>query len=121
MKIINDNTLFDSAGRELAIRFIQRIASLLHEAPEVAFDVRSDEAFDSELLFNLCFFGIVEFEEQSGIEVNGKKYTPRVAFDPHRSTSDDHILVGNTAVHGFVDSAEIAEGIARARASLESQ
>lgn len=115
MKLIDDNQVFEAAAEELAIRFITRIAICLHEAPEIAFDVTSADAATSDLLFTICFKGAIEFEEQSGIDVNGAKHTPRVAFDTTTSDGLRQVLVGSAQVHGKVDDAQLDEGVKRAR------
>lgn len=113
----NDDT-FAIAVQELAVRFIQGIAICLHKSPDVAFDVTRADAANSDLLFDICFKGAIEFEEQSGIEVVGTKYTPRVVFDSSRFNNVHTILIGSSLVHGMIDSPQLAEGVMRARRSV---
>lgn len=119
MQLVNNTEVFDPAASELAIRFIQSMALCLHKSTSVDFDVLSPNAANSDLLFEICFKGAVEFEEQSGIEADGTKYTPRVAFDNTRYGTGDTILVGNGLVHGKIDDPQLAEGVKRARESLK--
>lgn len=115
MDLIHDTNTFAPAARELAVRFIQRAAVVLHQAPEVDFDVADHDAAQSDLLFNICFFGVAEFEEQSGIDVLGVRYTPRVSFEPLCGSAANTILIGNTLVHGQIEQKQLAEGVTRAR------
>lgn len=119
MELIDDNQVFAIAAEELAIRFIQSIAICLHRSPQVAFDVNSEDAATSDLLFDICFKGAADFEEQSGIEVTGTKYTPRVAFDTSRFSTDHKILIGSEQVHGKIDDAQLVEGVERARQQVK--
>lgn len=84
MQLKHDTDTFIVAANELAIRFTESIATCLHQSSDVEFDVTSADAASSNLLFEICFKGAIEFEEQSGVEADGAKYTPRVAFDTSR-------------------------------------
>lgn len=119
MQLVHNTEVFDPAANELDIRFIQSMALCLHKSASVDFDVLSPNAASSDLLFEICFKGAGEFEEQSGIEADGTKYTPRVAFDNTRYGNGDTILVGNGLVHGMIDDPQLAEGVRRARESLK--
>jgi len=118
MPLIEERETYAAAAEELAIRFITRMAICLHTAPEIEFDVTHADAAQSDLLFDICFKGAVEFEEQSGIEVGGTKYTPGIAFHTSRSTTANDILVGGALVHGLIDDPQLAEGVRRARKSV---
>lgn len=115
MQLIDDTQAYAFAAEELAIRFIKRIAICLHNAPEIDFDVTHVDAAQSDLLFDICFKGAVEFEEQSGIEVGGAKYTPSIAFN----TGNDVLLRG-ASVHGLIDDPQLSEGVKRARESVSN-
>lgn len=110
--------VYHTAARELTVRFVQRIASLLHDAPDVPFDVDAADAARSQLLFDLCFLGIVQLEEQSGIEAGQVVVTPSVAFTPHDGTGTAPVLTSGSPLHRFVEEDTLSEGIARARAAL---
>lgn len=115
MQLSQDNDTFAIAARELTVRFVRHVATIMHEAPEIAFDVTHSDASKSDLLFNMCFLGIVQFEELSGIDVNGAKHTPRVAFDINRNSPSNTVLIGDTLLHGLVEDSTLAEGVERAR------
>lgn len=115
MQLKHDTDTFIVAANELAIRFIQSIATCLHQSSDVNFDLANAEAANSDLLFEICFKGAIEFEEQSGIEADGSKYTPRVAFDTTRFGDEEIILIGAGSVHGMIDDPQLSEGVERAR------
>lgn len=115
MQLTQDNNRFAIAARELTVRFVRNVATIMHEAPEIAFDVTHPEAVKSDLLFNMCFLGIAQFEELSGIDVSGMNHTPRVAFDTNRNSPSNTVLIGDTQLHGLVGNSTLAEGVERAR------
>lgn len=118
MQLIEDRETYAAAAEELAIRFITRMAICLHTAPEIEFDVTHVDAAQSDLLFDVCFKGAVEFEEQSGIKVGGTQYTPGIAFHTSRHNTGNDVLVGGALVHGLIDDPQLAEGVKRARQSV---
>jgi len=118
MELIEDRETYAAAAEELAIRFITRMAICLHTAPEIEFDVTHADAAQSDLLFDICFKGAVEFEEQSGIEVGGTKHTPGIAFHTSSPSTENDILIGGALVHGLIDDPQIVEGVSRARQSV---
>ncbi|WP_422370149.1 hypothetical protein [Hoeflea sp.] len=117
MSIIQDNQLFEPIATEFVIRYVAVIARLLDQSPLVDFSLDSLTDEMNGLLFDLCFFGVVQLEEQSGFEGNGKTYTPRVAFETDRSTAEPNILLGDTIVHGLIETPVLEAGLARARTS----
>lgn len=119
MEVIKDPDAFSAAADELAIRYIRAIAICLHKSSDVAFDLTDTNAEDSELLFDICFKGAIQFEGQSGIEVDGTKYTPKVVFEGTRSNAQQNTVIAGGLVHAKIDDQQIIEGVARARASVQ--
>ncbi|MEM8579640.1 MAG: hypothetical protein AAF922_11545 [Pseudomonadota bacterium] len=119
MQLIQENETFEAAAREMTIRFIEAVAMCLHRSKDVAFDLADPEAVYSDLLWEVCFKAMIELEEQSGMDVEGDRYTPRVAFNTSRDAPSSAVIIGNAAVHGMVDDPQISHAVERARQRLE--
>lgn len=119
MAIDHDDSIFGPLAREFVVRYVEKTALLLHRERSVSFDLLVYDTAMSDLLFNVCFLTIAQFEEQSGFESNGCAYTPRVAFETKRPASSPNLLVGDTLLHGLVEDDVLNEGVSRARTSLE--
>ena len=121
MAIDHNERIFGPIADEFVVRYVKTIALNLHRNDLVPFDVHVYDTAMSDLLFELCFLGIAQFEEQSGFEGDGKTYTPRAAFETDRNAPSPTLLLGDTLLHGLVEDDVLNEGIARARASLGKQ
>jgi hypothetical protein len=121
MQVTNNPDAFSAAADELAIRLIRIIALCLHKSPDVAFDLTDPEAVDSELFFDLCFKSAAAFEEQSGIDVDGVRYTPKVVFEANRFGPEEHVIIDGGSVHAKIDDSQTIEGFARALASIDAK
>lgn len=117
MQTIQDNDLFAALSEELTIRFVTFMARLLHTNTAAIFDLQNLTPDANNLLHDMCFFGIAQFEEQSGIEQGTERYVPRPTFTPRRAT-DGPLIVGDTIIHGLLSDEVLAEGVARAKAQL---
>lgn len=118
MGLIQDNALFADISREFAVRYVALMARVFHSEDLVSFDLHNITDRDRDLLSNLCFFGLVNFEEQSGFDGAGKTYTPRVAFETDKTNAEPTVLIGANLVHGLIEDDVLNAGIERARAGL---
>ena len=111
----NDEQAYAEFAQEFAVRFAQTTASLLSESPIVDFDLDTIDTQQMDLLFNLCFFGIAAFEEQSGFFRDEKKFVPRPVFEPVPKKENPSFLIGSIAIHGQVEDDILKEGIERVK------
>lgn len=118
MGLIQDNTLFAGITREFVIRYVEHTARILHGQDLVVFDLEQVTGDARDLLFDLCFIGILNFEEQGGFDGAGKSYTPRVAFETDKTNPEPTVLIGDTIVHGLIEDDVLDAGLAGARAKL---
>lgn len=107
---------FEVLARKLVVRYLEALAAGLARSQLVAFSLDKIGPAELDLMFDLGFIGIAQFEEQSGIAVRDATYTPRVAFEKGRAASAADVLIGDTLLHGLVDDDTIHEAIARAAA-----
>jgi len=115
MPLIENEKDFDPMARELVVRYIAKMARLLAGQKLVDFDLANLSEAGKDLLFDICFFGIAEFEEQSCIDAASPCLNPRVTFETKAPTMPPTLMLGSVFLHGLVDRDTINEGIARAR------
>lgn len=120
MSLINDDTVYRKLSEELVIRHVDLMARILHSNPNVPFDLFELTKDADILLFDICFFSISTFEEQSGFEVDGNRFLPKPAF----TTPDSHdkkVVIGDTILHGLADDPYIALGLERAKSKVDEK
>ena len=117
MKVQHDPALFENIGKEFVARYVDALARALHREDLVDFNVNALSPEAENLLYNLCFVGMVEFEELSGFPRNGVNYTPRVSFED-RQSSEAELLIGDAYMHGLLDDDALKAGLESAQNTL---
>ncbi|SNR76921.1 hypothetical protein [Puniceibacterium sediminis] len=108
MPIDRNDPRFKIVATEFATRYVTAIAHQLRNSDLVTFSVDATTEEQSGILFDLCFFGMLQLEEQTGIEGDGQTWIPRVAFQEKGTTAEPNILLGDTIVHGLIDQVQEA-------------
>lgn len=119
MLVTRDNETFGALSTEFAIRFVEFMARTLHQNSAAQFDLARMTPEAEALLYDICFFGIAQFEERSGMMHEGKRFGPLASFEtigqrPYK------IVIGDTVIHSLLEDDVMAEGVERARSEVLS-
>jgi len=117
MQVTKENETFAALSAEFAIRFVEFMARTLHRNVASDFDLGHLTQEAEALLYDICFFGIAQIEERSGMVHEEVQYAPLASFEtigqrPYK------IVVGDAVIHGLLEDDVMAEGISRARAHM---
>ncbi|MFY0611001.1 MAG: hypothetical protein JXQ99_05705 [Hyphomicrobiaceae bacterium] len=118
---VTDDAAFEAVAKEFAIDYLRKIAKTLHDNPSVDFDLESPSESQSELLFDLAFFGAIAFENKRPTVVGDIRYVPVFSGFSYTTTGGtNRILTGSALIHGLVDDPKlVSEALARAKAQIE--
>ncbi|MEM6384220.1 MAG: hypothetical protein AAF739_16220 [Pseudomonadota bacterium] len=119
MDVKQDEELFVELGKELATRFIEAMARILHESQLVDFDLDAISQRQKDLLQDLSFFGIIEFEARDGLFVGPRRFDPQPAFKSRLANGAETLCIGNAQIHAFEDD-QLWAAIERARRSTRA-
>lgn len=117
MPLTEDDTLFAPLARAFAVRYVTRLAGVLHRQKTVAFDLTALDAEAKDLLFDLCLIGAAQYEDQFGFDQDGRRYVPRPSFEI-RGVRPADILIGKMLLRAAFEDEVLDAGIARAQAML---
>ncbi|SEA85636.1 hypothetical protein [Rubrimonas cliftonensis] len=120
--ISTDDILFERLGRAYVTRFVSTVALVLHRSPAADFDVHAPEAPASDLLFDLCFLGVAQMEERSGLDDAGRRYFPLATFETGGADgAPRRVIEGAALLHGMVEEPLISAAVELARASAAGE
>ncbi len=114
MTLLKDEMLYSNLSDEFIVRYVARIARILDREPLVKFSLSAMDQADRDLLFTVCYEGVVNFEDAPALNGAGQAYVPRPSFHT-KSETDPDVVVGDTLLHHLIDDPLIERGIEYAR------
>ncbi|QIR86483.1 hypothetical protein [Paracoccus sp. AK26] len=115
MPILHDDQTY-ARLTEIATRIVAVVTRILHASPLVDFDLKALSNRQCNLLSELCFLSITQFEDRRTFNVARRAFHPRPAFQTSDSGALPSLMIGNAQIHGMVDDPVLNAGIGRAKA-----
>lgn len=115
MKLTKDDPLYSTLSDQFVVRYVARIARILDREPLIKFNLDDVGQAERDLLFTVCFEGVVNFEDPRSCQDGGRAYRLRPVFQGEPDVETETMIFGDTAMHGLIDDPILELGIQRAK------